>query len=373
MKAMTAHTARTFVSAERGGPAAVPRRRDDAIFAALAAATTLGLFVDGWAHIELDSTESFFTPWHALFYAAAGATVGWLASRIVVNARSGRSGFDAIPDGYGLSALGAALFPLAGIADLAWHTAFGIEEDIAALLSPTHLLLFSAGLLLFTGPVRSVWRRSASDGAGVVPGVIVLTLAATTVGFFLQFLSPFVDAEAFAVSARGEAGHAGTTDQVVIGLASILVTTVILIVPLLTLLRHGRPPFGAVTFLVSAVAVLPSAAHGFEHGAVGLVAAPVAGLATDLLVRARPTPIGARDYRLVGAVFPFALWSAFFVVLAAGGELGWAPELWGGAIFLASLTGLMLSLLGGPAASEAESAPASSGEGLPARLEAARG
>ena len=26
------------------------------------------LFVDGWAHNNLDQIETFFTPWHALFY-----------------------------------------------------------------------------------------------------------------------------------------------------------------------------------------------------------------------------------------------------------------------------------------------------------------
>src|SRR3712207_9367096 len=50
----------------------------------VAAATWLmvGLFVDGWAHNNLDtSLESFFTPWHALFYSGFTACAGWLAWR----------------------------------------------------------------------------------------------------------------------------------------------------------------------------------------------------------------------------------------------------------------------------------------------------
>jgi hypothetical protein len=39
----------------------------------------IGLFVDGWAHNNLDtSLESFFTPWHALFYSGFAACAGWL-------------------------------------------------------------------------------------------------------------------------------------------------------------------------------------------------------------------------------------------------------------------------------------------------------
>jgi hypothetical protein len=53
------------------------------------------------------------------------------------------------------------MFPAAGLADFLWHAAFGIEADIAALLSPTHLLLLSAGVLMFSGPLRSSWRRSS--------------------------------------------------------------------------------------------------------------------------------------------------------------------------------------------------------------------
>lgn len=35
---------------------------------ALSAWLLVGLFVDGWAHVNLRSLESFFTPWHGLFY-----------------------------------------------------------------------------------------------------------------------------------------------------------------------------------------------------------------------------------------------------------------------------------------------------------------
>ena len=54
-------------------------------------------------------------------------------------------------------------FAFAGVGDGIWHTLFGVEEDTAALLSPTHLALMIAGIVLVTGPLR---ERSTSTDDG---------------------------------------------------------------------------------------------------------------------------------------------------------------------------------------------------------------
>ena len=65
----------------------------------------------------------------------------------------------ALPSGYGLSLVGAVLFGVGGALDLVWHSLFGIEADVAALMSPTHLLLIGSATLIATGPLRAAWRR----------------------------------------------------------------------------------------------------------------------------------------------------------------------------------------------------------------------
>jgi hypothetical protein len=334
---------------------AAPRtqRRDDVVFASLAAAVTVGLFVDGWAHINLTGMESFFTPWHAFFYGAVAGAEGWLLSRILQNVRRGARGLSAIPEGYGLSVLGAVAFPAAGLADFLWHAIFGIEVDIAALLSPTHLLLLTAGALMFSGPLRSSWRSSPGQGRArlveVLPALVGLTMAATAVGLFLEYLSPFVNDDPFAVRWAPGSEHGAADDQVAIGVAGVLATTVLILSPALVLLRRWQLPFGSVAFLASTVALLPSAAHGFEHGAAGLVAAPVGGLVADALIRwLRPSPERPGGYLLVAATLPLALWSSYFVALEIAGGLRWPAELWGGAIGLATLGGVTLALLIAP-------------------------
>jgi hypothetical protein len=39
-----------------------------------------GLFLDGWAHHYIPELESFFSPWHAVFYMGFLAVAGFLSS-----------------------------------------------------------------------------------------------------------------------------------------------------------------------------------------------------------------------------------------------------------------------------------------------------
>jgi hypothetical protein len=50
--------------------------------AALAGWLVGGLFVDGWAHNTRPRLESFFTPWHGLFYSGFAAAAGWICWQV---------------------------------------------------------------------------------------------------------------------------------------------------------------------------------------------------------------------------------------------------------------------------------------------------
>ena len=117
-------------------PGRKPRRwttiKEDLVTSVLALWLIAGLFVDGWAHRNLDGLETFFTPWHALFYSgfAATAACGW-------SIWSGST--RRVPVGYRSGIIGVGIFALGGVGDLIWHSVFGIEVSLDALLSPTHL------------------------------------------------------------------------------------------------------------------------------------------------------------------------------------------------------------------------------------------
>ena len=60
-----------------------PVWREDLVFALCASTIVIGLFLDGWNHINLQNGAlgSFFTPWHGVLYAGFSITATWLALR----------------------------------------------------------------------------------------------------------------------------------------------------------------------------------------------------------------------------------------------------------------------------------------------------
>ena len=67
-------------TAAAGGAATGGRPRagwgDDLAAALLGTWVVAGLFMDGWAHVNQPGLETFFSPWHAIFYAGFLVSVG---------------------------------------------------------------------------------------------------------------------------------------------------------------------------------------------------------------------------------------------------------------------------------------------------------
>jgi hypothetical protein len=334
-------------------PVTVPpaTRTEDLVTALCGAAMMLGVMADSWAHTNLlgqIQREGFFTPWHGLLYSGFAATAVW-TFRIAYRRRDVAAEWwrDGWPAGYRAGAIGTVIFLLSGGADMAWHTFLGIEADIAALLSPSHIGLAVGSTLLLSSPLRSWWARGAGrDGA--VAGVLSLALSTVPASIFLFYVSPFFPAlalRAYHTTATGDEYDAAAR-----GLASYVVTTAVLVVPLL-LAHRRRYTFGvatAVTAVVAAFAVVP---REFPHPQSIASLAAVAGAAVVdglLFWLDRRRGIEA-PLRLVyaGAVLPAVVWSAHLLALQLASGVHWPPELWGGTIVVSAAAG---ALLGGLAA-----------------------
>ncbi|HEX6382324.1 MAG TPA: hypothetical protein VF180_13845 [Acidimicrobiia bacterium] len=336
-------------------------RRDDLITALLSTWLVVGLFIDGWAHNNLEALETFLTPWHAALYTGYAATATWMAWLVLRELRRGAKVPAAIPVGYGLGLVGAATFAAAGAVDFIWHSMLGVEVSIEALLSPPHLVLFTAGVLMATSPLRAAW--SSSDPRRIswtrfMPPLLSITLTTAAVAFFFQyvsaFLSRFATAPDAASLARLPGGYVTPETSQIIGIVSVLVTNLILMAPVLLILRRWHPPFGSVTFLFTTVAAMMASQHQFEVG-ITILAAMAGGLAADVLIgRLRPLTSRPAADRLVAAIVPMVLWTTYFLLLDIQFGVTWVTELWGGTIVLASLSGLVLSLLMTPPVSGAE-------------------
>jgi len=295
----------------------------------------VGLFLDGWSHIH-HRPETFFTPWHGVLYSGFLAGVLWFA----IDQRGDRAEPGLV--GGRVTAAGLLIFAVAAAGDFLWHALFGIERNVAALLSPTHLLLMLGGAMMVTAPVRDAWSVRSPRAARwrqFWPVVGSLTLTVALLLFFLQYLSPF-RADIVAQPVVNSFRFVSENEEIrTIG--SVLVTTVVLVGALLFTLRRWDPPPGAFTVVLVVPAVAMSGLAGFERLPLALCAL-CGGLVADLLVEADVPS------RWLAAAVPVAVWLPYFVVFKVAYDLQWTIHLWLGTVFLAAFTGVGLSLLTEP-------------------------
>jgi hypothetical protein len=314
-----------------------------------------GLAVDGWAHVNLRRLETFFTPWHAIFYSGFLTTAAWIIWNVRRRSRGVASALEAVPAGYGLGLVGLAMFAVGGVLDMIWHIVYGIEVNIDALLSPTHLLLYAGGFLIITSPFRAAWTdpdlSTHPTLSRFLPALMSITLASALSAFMFMYLSPFLDVDMGAKRSRALVEAYGSKPGFVIylsqrgGIAAILFTTLLLFAPVLVILRRWRPPFGAFCIMFTAVATVVQGITAFERPWL-LLAAFAGGLGTDILV-ARLKPYSATPARIRTFAFlaPLLLWGAYSLVVAATEGVSWRKEIWLGALFWSGLAGVGLSLL----------------------------
>ncbi|MBZ9751610.1 hypothetical protein K7W42_12110 [Deinococcus sp. HMF7604] len=301
-----------------------------------------GVFTDGWAHNSYgESLETFFTPWHAVFYSGFAAVAGWclwLASR---GWQQGRRGLAAFPEGYHLAALGVPIFALGGAGDLTWHTVLGIEVGIEALLSPTHLLLFLGAMLIVASPLNAAWRSPArrTEGGGVrwVAALSATSLLAMTAFMHMYMWGLLTVPQGLSyVQTRGE-------------LSAVLLTAVIMAAPVLLVLRRFALPFGAVgvmyglTNLGMSVMLTP-----------GEWQMPLLALGCGLVVDAlhallRPSAVRVWALRAFAFLLPLVVWGPYLGEGVRQGASNLSLELWLGVAVMAGLGGVALSALIFPA------------------------
>jgi hypothetical protein len=322
----------------------VARRSENVIATALGAVLVSGVYLDGWAHLNLGGLETFFTPWHGALYGGFALLVASLTWMVWRRRQLHSRWTERVPVGYGWGWVGVAVFAAGGLGDMMWHLAFGIEAGVGGLVSPTHLLLLTGGVLLLTSPMRAVAR---STGEARWPAVISLSSATALAGFFLGYVSVFADpgaSEPLVVIPEGLPGHRAAQLPAIAGLGSYLVSTVLLVVPVLYLRRRNLLPFGSVAVVVGAVAI-PAAALGqllfLAPAAVALVGAAL----VDLVLAIRPE----LPDTVVAGLFPALVWSGQLVGMAGSGNLRWPPELWAGVLVLTVLLAVMLTWLMAPA------------------------
>jgi hypothetical protein len=300
-----------------------------------------GLHLDAWAHHEFE-IETFFTPWHGIFYSGYLALAAVLLGAFVRNRLRGTSWRQAMPAGYGLSLAGVVFFAVGGVGDMIWHTLFGIEVNIEALLSPTHLLLALGGALMVTGPLRAAWSRPgdvSQSWIGIMPALLSLALLLAELSFFTSYVHPLSDT----IVAMG---HRPSTDVQVfnflgLGISAILLQSVIMMGVILLAVRRWRLPIGGLTLIITVAYGLTVSIHEnfflipFEI---------LAGLAAEVLYWGLKPSLGRpTSFRWFAFGVPVVFYALYFLTLALTGGVWWTVHLWAGTILLSGIAGWLLS------------------------------
>ncbi|MFC4114072.1 hypothetical protein [Nonomuraea zeae] len=343
--------------------------RTDLVTALLGVWFGVGLMIDAWAHANLAELETFFTPWHAVFYSGYAVVAGWIIWQVWRNVRAGRQGLAAVPAGYLAGLLAIPAFAAFGLADLTWHTVLGIETTINIFFSPSHLGLIVTMMLIITTPLRSAWHApdiGARPRLGrLLPALIGLAFATALVSLFLSYGDALQYRPQAIVQALSMAQDAGVAPRVAgprpVALGAdrvavaMVVTNVVVLSPVLFLLRRWPLPFGSVTILYAVIALMPGVRTSFGNLPI-LLAFVAAGLVSDLLIRwLRPSAGRRAAYWAFAGLSAFVTWSLYIAVASAiGGRLPAVPELWTGAPIVAGLIGLALGALLLPNATTAD-------------------
>lgn len=313
--------------------------RLDQVVTGLVLLSLVGLLLDIRSHMEgLDfEEEGFVTPEHSVIYGGVIAAMVLVGAVVVARRSSGAGWLEAVPDGYGLGILGLALFAMGGPADFVWHSLFGAEANVEALVSPTHLLLATGGALFMTSPIRAAWHRQETDGwRRQFPVVVPATLTLTLFTAFSLYSHPAVGVPGTEVDLPGY------------GLMSVQFHAALLMGFLLLLADRFRLAPGSCTVLIAG----NGAAMTLLGGSTQLVPAYLlAGVFADVLyVVLEPSAGRPRRLRFFAATVPATLTAAHFATVAVTEGLAWTVHLWIGAVFLAGVVGLLVSYLVVPSA-----------------------
>ncbi len=315
-----------------------------------------GLFLDGWAHTNIPETiDSFFTPWHAVLYSGLAASIAVLGVTYLSNLRKGYNWLRSLPPVYMRSVLGAIIFVVAGNLDFIWHSLFGFESGVEALVSPSHLALAVGGVLMISGPLRMAWERSRSP-EDRMPWQALLSLF-TVLGVF-TFFTEFSNAFAHPHLVIGEAPAGDTYIWDTTLVSYVLIPSMLLMGFILMAVLRWKFPVGSLTLLIAGNALLMflmTFSYSHEYWQV-LIAALLGGILADILLNVlRPSRKRVKALRWFSFLVPALLFLLYFLSLILTHGIWWNSNMWLGMVFFSGVTGLGLSWLAVPPYSLEES------------------
>ena len=289
--------------------------------------TAIGLAIDARKHSGSETIDTFFTREHGVMYASVTAYAVfllWMCRQHMQRAGQTKMSLKAIPHGWGVAVGAVFLAGLAGASDLAWHTAWGIEQNLNILFSPAHLAIMIALSVMPFGVIRAAWvsRDDLGADADALPGrpsvkqflPIALAVGAlmSVIPVFISFM-PSIGALTTPLAPELVANGLGDLFVTTI-LAGVLLHTLAWFGPLLFIVRRWRVPVGTCTVAVALMGFCLHIQNNFQVPVLtlGLV---VGGVVCDaLLLGLRKVPDARMAFRVFAILGPAAFWGAYVLL-----------------------------------------------------------
>jgi hypothetical protein len=309
----------------------------DAIFVALAGWLMVGVFLDAGAHIRR-LPDTFWTPWHGVLYSGLLACGAFLVGMRVLEARTGER---LLEDGYAISLLGVAIGGIGGLADAVWHTLFGIEFDLDAAVSPSHLLVAAGIVLVVSGPARAAWRRGRGFG---IAASLSLLYALSMLTLILDYADPFAMVIG---SPRGTSADLIRLQQTEALFA--FMTYAALLAGATLLAARAAAPAWAYAVIAGGNAAAMLGPNAPLLGDLAPLLLAVAGAGAVLISVAalwlRPARERPRSVLAMAALVPALMEAEYVVAVASLGPTAWSPTFWCGLVAVGAMTGLLIGAL----------------------------
>jgi len=291
----------------------------------------LGISLDAWSHNHF-RLETFWTPWHGVLYSGLFATAFVLPGAMLLNRLKGTFWREAIPAGYEISVLGILGSFIGGVGDMTWHLMFGIEQNIDAAFSPTHIALMLFFGFVIVGPFHALYVGKARSSQVLL--LLSYALLLTYWSLISQETSPYTFL--WLVNTPKTSGTGQT-----LAVASYILQGGFLAGLTMYLIRRWKPFFGFF-FLALTISATPLAA--MQNNYIVIPIGALAGLLIDCAYRLiHPSLASVSRFRLFIASVPGIWLLTYTLVVCALYGTVWSTHLLIGSIVVTSIISWLLS------------------------------
>ena len=336
-----------------GGLAEVGSKRFEWTMLSLAMWCFTGLCIDVWAHKHLNLEETFFTPWHAVWYSGFAAYSSYIVfvlwglndGGIPKSISAVKEFFSSMPKGYSVGVVGMILFIVSGFGDMLWHTFLGIEGGTDILLSPTHLGLAGGLILSLLVPVMAAWHqpervKTLGDQLPVIVGLSGAWGVITVFTSYSHHLSlPYNQM----CEGCGNAVNSGLQT----GIVAVLLQAIILSGFIHYFMKKFKPVPGTFTtmFLVHTIVIIACAPGKLGEAWKHALTPILSGIALDILYALFSNR--NRIFAFIIGAIPVSIWLVTIATIGGKGLdlMGWSVHATAGVIFIAGSGALLISFL----------------------------